>query len=69
MPAVRRRRDILDEQIVQAIVGMPICEREVQCPLHLPAELPCLSLSLPTGGKAIGRGPAQGLGEVRILEC
>ena len=35
VPAVGRRRNVLDEQIVQAIVGMPICQREVQGALHL----------------------------------
>jgi hypothetical protein len=48
VPGVGRRRNVLDEQIVQAIVGVPICQREVQCALHLTAELPCFSFSLPT---------------------
>jgi hypothetical protein len=48
MPAVRGRRDLLDEQIVHAIVGMAICERQVECPLDLSTELTRLSLSLPT---------------------
>jgi hypothetical protein len=48
VPAVGRRRHLLDEQIVDAIVGMAIREREVECPLHLSAELTRLSLSLPT---------------------
>jgi hypothetical protein len=42
------RRHLLDEQIGHAIVGAAICERQVECPLHLPAELTCLSFSLPT---------------------
>ena len=40
--------DLLDEQIIHAIIGMAICEREVQCPLDLSTELTCLSFSLPT---------------------
>ena len=54
VPAVRRRRHVLDEQVVQAIVGNAICERQVECPLHLSTELTCLSLSLSTRGKTIG---------------
>src|SRR5688572_15424045 len=46
--AVRRRRHVLDEQIVHAIVSIAICERQVECPLDLSTELPCLSFSLPT---------------------
>jgi hypothetical protein len=48
VPAVRRRRHVLNEQIVQAIVGMPICQREIQRALYLSAELPRLSFNLPT---------------------
>jgi hypothetical protein len=48
VPAVGRRRYVFNEQIVQAIVGMPICQREIQRALHLPAELPRLSFSLPS---------------------
>ena len=48
MPAVRGRRYLLDEQIVHAIVGMAICERQVECPLDLSTEITCLSFSLPT---------------------
>ena len=47
VPAVGRRRNVLDEQIVQAIVGMPIRQREIQRTLNLPAELPRLSFTLP----------------------
>jgi hypothetical protein len=47
VPAVGRRRNILNEQIVQAIVGMPICQREIQRALYLSAELPRLSFNLP----------------------
>jgi len=48
MPAVWRRRHVLDEQIVHAIVGLSICEREIQRALYLPAELPRLSFNLPS---------------------
>jgi hypothetical protein len=48
VPAVRGRRYLLDEQIVHAIVGMSICEREIQRALHLPTELPRLSFNLPS---------------------
>ena len=68
MPAVVGRRYLLDEQIVHAIVGMAICERQVECPLHLPAELTCLSFSLMACRKPIGRSPVEGLGEIRMLE-
>jgi len=47
VPAVRRRRHVVNEQIVQAIVGMSICQRKVQGPLNLSAELPCFSIGLP----------------------
>jgi hypothetical protein len=46
VPAVGRRRNVLNEQIVQAIVGMPISQREIQRALNLSAELPRLSFSL-----------------------
>jgi hypothetical protein len=48
VPAVWRRRNVFNEQIVQAIVGMPICQREIQCALYLSAELPRLPFNLPT---------------------
>ena len=46
VPAVGRRRNVLNEQIVQS-VGMPICQREIQRALYLSAELPRLSFNLP----------------------
>ena len=46
--AVGCRRDVFNEQIVQAVVSMPICQREVQRALYLSAELPRLSFNLPT---------------------
>ena len=48
MPAIGRCRYLLDEQIVHAIVGTAFCERQVECPLHLAAELTGLSFNLPT---------------------
>ena len=46
--AVGCRRDVFNEQIVQAVVGMAICQREIQRALYLSAELPRLSFNLPT---------------------
>jgi len=40
VPTVRRRRYAFDVQIVQAIIGMSICQREIQRALNLSAELP-----------------------------
>ena len=48
VPAVRRWRHILNEQIVQAVVCVPIGEREIQRTLYLSAELPRLAFGLPT---------------------
>jgi hypothetical protein len=48
VPAVGRRRNVFNEQIVQAVVGMPICQREIQRALYLSAELPRLSFNLST---------------------
>jgi hypothetical protein len=46
--AVGRRRNVLDKQIVQAIVAMPICQCQIQRALYLPAKLPRLSFNLPS---------------------
>ena len=46
VPAVRGRNNLLDEKIIYAIANIPVREREIQCPLHLPAELLCLPLGL-----------------------
>src|SRR5687767_7895370 len=46
VPAVRRRGHVLNVQIFQAIVGVPIRQREIQRALNLSAELPRLSFSL-----------------------
>jgi hypothetical protein len=68
VPAIWRRRDIIDKQI--AFAGQPACvrERQIQRPLHLPAELLVLPLHL-----TVGRWPAaafsiENLCEVRINE-
>ena len=68
VPAIWSGSDLLNEQIIQAIIGMPICEREIQRPLYLPAELQCLPLSLPTGGQTSQSGPVQGVGEIPVHE-
>jgi hypothetical protein len=46
--AVGCRRNVFNEQIAQDVVGMPICQREIQRALDLSAELPGLSFNLPT---------------------
>jgi len=45
VPAIRGRKNLLDEKIVDAIANIAIREREIQRALHLPTEL----LSLPFG--------------------
>jgi len=45
--AVRRRRNVFHEEIVQAVIGMSICQREIQSALDLSAELPRLAFGLP----------------------
>ncbi len=52
--AVWRRRDFLDEQTVDAIIGIVIFECEVQGSLDLPAELLGLSLFLPVVRRIAG---------------
>ena len=47
VPAIRRRRNVFDEQLVQAIVGVAIGQREIQRALYLSAELPRFSFGLP----------------------
>ena len=47
-PAVGRRRNVFNEQIGQAVVGMPIGQCEIQRALYLSAELPRLSFNLLT---------------------
>jgi hypothetical protein len=50
VPAIRRGRDIIHEQFIQAVILIPICQGEVQRSLDLPAELLRLALSLTTMG-------------------
>jgi hypothetical protein len=49
VPAIRGRKNLLDEKIVNAIAiaSVAIREREVQRPLQLPTELLCLPFGLP----------------------
>jgi len=49
MAAVRRRCDLVYEELVQPFVRVVVCEREIQRTLHLSAELPSLPFGLPTG--------------------
>jgi hypothetical protein len=46
VPAVRGRNNLLDEKIVYTIANIPVREREVQRPLHLPTELLCFPFGL-----------------------
>ena len=46
VPAIRGRKNLLDEKIVDAIANVAIREREVQRTLYLPAELLCLPFGL-----------------------
>ena len=46
VPAIRGRKNLLDEKIVDTIANVAIREREVQRPLHLPTELLCLPFGL-----------------------
>jgi len=46
VPAIRGRKNLLDEKIVDAIANVAIREREVQRPLHVPTELLCLPFGL-----------------------
>lgn len=47
MPAVRCRKNVLDEKIVDTVANVAIREREVQRPLYLPTELLSLPFGLP----------------------
>ena len=68
VPAIRRGRDIIHEQLVQAIVFMPVCQREIQRSLNLSTELLCLALSLLTLGHAGTRTSAERLCEIWVHE-
>lgn len=68
VPAVRCRRNVLDEQIVQAVVGVSIREREIQRALYLSAELPRLPLRLPARRQTVGYTSTQSLGKFWINE-
>jgi hypothetical protein len=49
VPAVRGRNNLLDEKIVYAITNIPVREREVQRPLHLPTKLVSFPFGLTVG--------------------
>ena len=66
--AVGCRRDVFNEQIVQAVVGMSICQREIQRALYLSAELPRLPLGLPARRQTVGYTSTQSLGKFWINE-
>jgi hypothetical protein len=46
VPAIRGRKNLLDEKIVDALSNVAIRERKVQRTLHLPTELLCLPFGL-----------------------
>ena len=68
MPAIRRRRHIIDKQF--AFAGQPGCvrERQIQRPLHLPAELLVLPLRLTVGRWSAAAFFIENLCEVRVNE-
>jgi hypothetical protein len=68
VPAIWRRRDIIDKQF--AFAGQPACvrERQIQRPLHLPAELLVLPLHLTVGRWPAAAFPIENLCEVRVNE-
>ena len=68
MPAIRRGRDIVHEQFIQAIVFVPVCQGEVQRSLNLSTELLCLALRLPTLVHAGALVSAKRLCEIRVYE-
>jgi hypothetical protein len=68
VPAVGRRRHVLNEQTVRAVVGIPICQREIQRTLYLSAKLPRFSFGLSTGRWTVGCSSAQSLGKFGIYE-
>ena len=64
--AIRRWKNLVDEEIVEAIANIAICEREVQRPLHLPAELLRLSFGLTVRRRAARLVRFQSFSEFRI---
>jgi hypothetical protein len=67
-PAIRRGRDFIHEQFIQAVILMSIGQGEVQCSLNLTAKLLCLALSLTTLRQAGAPTPANRLREIPIDE-
>jgi hypothetical protein len=68
VPAIRRRKNILDEQAVNAIANIPLSHRKVERSLNLPAKLPCLSLCLTAGRRIPGPVFMQCVSELWIYE-
>jgi hypothetical protein len=68
VPAVRCRRNVLDEHIVQAVVGVSISQREIQRALYLSAELPRLPLGLSARRQTVGYTSPQSLGKFWLNE-
>ncbi|PYR29772.1 MAG: hypothetical protein DMF90_29125 [Acidobacteria bacterium] len=66
MPAIRRGRDIIHEQFIQAVIFIPVCQSEVQRSLDLTAELLRLALPLSTMGIAGAPASAQRRCEIWI---
>ena len=67
MPAVWRRCHVLYEEVVP-LVRAVVCERQIQCTLHLPAELPCLPFGLSAGGQTIRRSSIESVDKLLIHE-
>jgi hypothetical protein len=68
MPAIRRRKNLLDEKIIQAVANVAIRECEVQRPLHLPAELLCFPFGLTVRRRVAGLVLVQSFNEFRIYK-
>jgi hypothetical protein len=66
VPAVRCRKNLLDEKIVDAVANVAIREREVQRPLYLPTELLSLPFGLPVRRRVARLALGQGFSELWI---
>jgi hypothetical protein len=64
--AIWRGSDFIDEQFIQAVILVPVCQREVQRSLYLPAELLRLALSLTTMGITRAAASAKRRSEIWI---
>jgi hypothetical protein len=65
-PAVRGRKNFLNEKTVHAIVGTAVRERKVQRPLHLPAELPGFPFGLTVRRRVARFAFVQSFDKIRI---